>query len=569
MRTSRSRRARSAVALLAPWPSCEPLEGRQLFSTYTVTTLGDGAGSIVSGGSDRYYASTLRAALVAANKHAGTDTIQFKAGLTGTVGLGSPLPRVNDSVNVFGPGANKVTVRRSASATFRLLDVAAGKTVKVSGLALKNGAVDPTDPSDANGGGILNAGTLTLTECLLSGNTAYRDGAAVANFGKLTVARCTFDANVASGGNTGSGGGLFNSDAATATLVDCTFSNNYGLDAGAVHNRGSLSATGCTFSGNAGEYAGAIMQSVSAPSSLRLANCTIAGNAAFYSGGAIYVAPIEPGDAPATISLLNCTVVRNDSGGDDTGAPTSRYPALAAGAPVTLVNTIVAGNTSTNAATGAVSAADIGGTIKAAASFNNVIGTGGSGGLANGANGNKVGVAVAALKLGSLTDNGGPTKTVTLGAGSVAINAGLSSAAANAKLFADQRGFQRKSGGTVDVGAYEAQSAGGASVSGTFFDDANRSGSRQTGEPGLGGWQAYVDANRNGVYDAGERSAYSNSSGYYKFTGLAAGTYRIYEVRKDGWVRTKPSGAYPSGYYDVTVSGTQAVTGKDYGNYLG
>ena len=52
----------------------------------------------------------------------------------------------------------------------------------------------------------------------------------------------------------------------------------------------------------------------------------------------------------------------------------------------------------------------------------NLIGTGGSGGLTNGVNGNQVGVANPGL--GTLADNGGPTQTIALLPGSPAIDKG-------------------------------------------------------------------------------------------------------------------------------------------------
>ncbi|HXJ73899.1 MAG TPA: choice-of-anchor Q domain-containing protein, partial [Candidatus Dormibacteraeota bacterium] len=62
-------------------------------------------------------------------------------------------------------------------------------------------------------------------------------------------------------------------------------------------------------------------------------------------------------------------------------------------------------------------------------------------------------VTAAALKLGPLQDNGGPTFTHALLCGSLAINAGNN---ANAPLT-DQRGFARIVSGTIDIGAYEAR----------------------------------------------------------------------------------------------------------------
>jgi hypothetical protein len=58
-----------------------------------------------------------------------------------------------------------------------------------------------------------------------------------------------------------------------------------------------------------------------------------------------------------------------------------------------------------------------------------------------------------------LADNGGPTRTVALVAGSPAYNAGLDTTQPPTNLTTDQRGtgFARRVNGAVDVGAYEVQ----------------------------------------------------------------------------------------------------------------
>src|SRR4051812_46134891 len=63
----------------------EPLEERVLMSTYAVTGLGDDAGSITPAGPGTFTATTLRAAVTAANADAGADTINFADGLTGAI----------------------------------------------------------------------------------------------------------------------------------------------------------------------------------------------------------------------------------------------------------------------------------------------------------------------------------------------------------------------------------------------------------------------------------------------------------------------------------------------------
>ena len=118
-------------------------------------------------------------------------------------------------------------------------------------------------------------------------------------------------------------------------------------------------------------------------------------------------------------------------------------------------NTIVA---ETSRAAPAAKAGDIflfgGGTVDAASSYN-LLGTGGSGGLVNNLNHNRVGVANAGLE--PLQDNGGPTKTMALQRGSPAIDAGSNTALLAAHLVSDQRGLPRIVNGTVDIGAFERQ----------------------------------------------------------------------------------------------------------------
>ena len=79
-------------------------------------------------------------------------------------------------------------------------------------------------------------------------------------------------------------------------------------------------------------------------------------------------------------------------------------------------------------------------------SSHNLIGTGGSGGLTDGTNGNQVGVANPGLDPNGLQDNGGPTGTVALVAGSPAIDGGANSITGVTIPTGDQRGAQRPGG---------------------------------------------------------------------------------------------------------------------------
>jgi hypothetical protein len=126
-----------------------------------------------------------------------------------------------------------------------------------------------------------------------------------------------------------------------------------------------------------------------------------------------------------------------------------------------LTNSIVAGNVDTSSDL----SDDIFGSVNVARSRFNLIGTAGSGGLIDGVNGNKVGVADP--ELAPLGDYGGPTQTMALLSGSPAIGAGDASLLpADAfdldgdgntaePLPVDQRCLPRVVGGTLDIGAYE------------------------------------------------------------------------------------------------------------------
>ena len=340
------------------------------------------------------------------------------------------------------------------------------------------------------GGGVYNDGTATLTNCTISRNFAFSAGGGVMNNGTATLTNCTISANPSK-----YGGGVLN--AGTATLTNCTISANTSVYGGGVSNAGTATLTNCTISGNSATVGGGVESYVSAMATLK--NCTLSGNSAFSGGGVMIYNSVGiltnctiSGNSAhngggvenygsGTATLTNCTISGN-SAGDGGGVYNNRIATLtnctisgnSAGdgggvynvdSPTfseTLTDTIVAGNTGPSSA-----ASDIVGTGSVTGSHN-LIGTGGSGGLTNGQNGNIVLTSLAGLGLAPLAFYGGPTQTMALLVGSAAIGKGI----AVTGVSTDQRGFPLDS--PIDIGAFQTQVSTGKLVVNSTADGSGR-----------------------------------------------------------------------------------------------
>src|SRR5262249_2339802 len=191
-----------------------------LLNTYTVTNLADsGPGS-------------LRQAVLDVNAHHDTDQIVFAPGLHGTIALTSgELNITDDDLTITGPGANQIAV--SGTDASRVFAIAAGVTAEIDALTITHGRA-------TQGGGIDNAGSLTLSHCTLSENQAINNsgngsGGGIFNESgaALLLRQSTLAHNLASGSAGsplnpgGRGGGLANRGA--GTIADSTLTQNVAL----------------------------------------------------------------------------------------------------------------------------------------------------------------------------------------------------------------------------------------------------------------------------------------------------------------------------------------------------
>src|SRR5580700_10479376 len=155
---------------------------------------------------------TLRSALTNAASGA---VITFDPSLSGaTITLSNTLT-INTNLTIDAsalPGGLQIS--EDDAVFFPIFNVASNTFVFLNSLTISNGY-----SINYNGGGIENAGTLTLINCTLSGNGADIRGGGIYNIGTLTMNQCTLSGNIAL-----YGGGIFNDG--TATLNQCTLSGN-------------------------------------------------------------------------------------------------------------------------------------------------------------------------------------------------------------------------------------------------------------------------------------------------------------------------------------------------------
>ena len=333
------------------------------------------------------------------------------------------LSIVNKSLTIQGPGLNLLTINGNNSSRIFYLNgsTVPSPTYTISGLTITGGHVFmPVGGSspDGQGGGIYNGiSILILTDVAVTGNTADVGGG-IQNGGSINLQRCIISGNTA----TGFGGGINHSAnfPQGSTIYNSTISGN---TCGSTQAGAGICSIGDIFGGI---------------TPIAIINSTISGNI----GGGIWLAQ------GGSVIMTYCTVTGNS--GFAFGGGILMNPSSGAFKPL---NSIIAGNT-------APSGPDAWGTKVISQGFNLVGNIDGSstwdasdiqGTIAN---------PVDAL-LGSLENNGGPTKTHKLLTNSPALDKGKFVVG----ISTDQRGVARPfdnlsianaaGGDGSDIGAYE------------------------------------------------------------------------------------------------------------------
>lgn len=286
-------------------------------------------------------------------------------------------------------------------------------------------------------------------------NTSERGGGILNESGTVYLTNLHIYTNAAS-----VGGGIYNSG--TMHVLDSTIAGNLTLEqtegGGGIGNGGTLTLTNTTVSGNGGELGRDILNS----GTITLTNSTIGSGAS--------------DNRPSIFNKQNTTMI--------------------------IRNTIVAGGVT---------------------SSSNTVVTSQGNNLIQSASGTPIGWIASDLlnvnpQLSPLANNGGQTPTHALMAGSQAINGGNNALAinpaSNQPLQLDQRLYNRIAGGTVDIGAFEANSspAGAVTIQGRVTITGN--------SRGVHGALAVLR-----FADTGEiRHAVTNPFGYYYFNNIPLGS---------------------------------------------
>ncbi|MBQ7732693.1 MAG: hypothetical protein IJT58_01580 [Synergistaceae bacterium] len=169
--------------------------------------------------------------------------------------------------------------------------------ILLDGLTITGGNHNEGGSTFENAGGGVHhgSGTLTITNCIITGNTA-KFGGGVFNYDTMTMTNCTVSGNKA----TNAGGGIYNR--AIQTITNCVISGNTAeIGGGGIDSDNDLTMTNCTVSGNSSFHGGGVD---SHGFVMTMTNCTISDNKANHLGGGVY-------NTGEKLTIINCTVIGN------------------------------------------------------------------------------------------------------------------------------------------------------------------------------------------------------------------------------------------------------------------
>jgi len=411
---------------------------------------------------------TLRAAIEQANATAGIDNIDVPAGnylirapggmMMGGGGGGGAAPTpftITEGVVINGIDGKTTTIISSNGNLIRTFNINSPTAVTISNVTIQNGNA----PAAVNSGGVLLSNALlnmTFSNVTIR-NSGSNVGAGLAwttPVASVKIDNSTIEGN--RGVGNGSHGGGINAGPGTLTITNSTIRNNTAVQGGGIYATGDVVLDKSTVSGNtanSGGFGGGGIFFDNTAGNLAVVDSTISGNMSLVSGAGLLV---QSGTASLYSSTVSANVADSDNNGTGTGGGVTG-PGTATGSILNIANTLIAGNISNTGVGVDCQSANL---AINSAGFN-LIGNN-TDCTFNTENANdKINVDPV---IGPLADNGGPTQTHRLLAGSPAIDAGNNVDGCmdntGAVLMTDQRGYDRAINGgsgnpVCDIGAVE------------------------------------------------------------------------------------------------------------------
>lgn len=381
------------------------------------------------------------------------DTIDMSALACSTITLEQGGIEINvDNLTINGPGAAALSIDAGGVSTvFDFFgyddpdDNPTYGTLSISGVTITNGAYDGA------GGGAIWTSTghdLEMADSAVTNSRStgkYAGGGGIYSNGSVTLSGTTISGNSATSSKyDGKGGGVF--AAGDLTIVGSTISGNTINADQSYEYCDYYDPTACTTYPGGGLGGGAF-----GAGKVTISNSTFSANSASQGGGVFATGDLDLGN-----STLALNVATLDNNSVDATLAVDGGGVMATSPVIAMNSSILFGNEAAAAVLG-VDLAINGGTLSGA--------------------GNLIGDSSATLPgdtlsvdplLGPLADNGGPTLTHALLAGSPAIDKGNNLAA----LATDQRGtgFDRVVGAEADIGAFEVQDGADDTIFKDGFD---------------------------------------------------------------------------------------------------
>ena len=248
------------------------------------------------------------------------------------------------NITITGQGAGSTIIQSASTsntADRRIFTISSTYTVTINNLTIRYGKTG----GYIDGGGILNSGTLNMSNCFISYNYGDGNGGGISNGGSMTLTNCTVDQNIAT---YYTGGGIYNNG--TLSINNCSINNNHsnnsnwGSGGGIYHVAATtLIINNSTINNNTTYSCGGGIDLVNynnASCKMIITNTTIAYNSqlatvATIGGGGVRVCSL------GTTTVTNCTIAYNNvASGTADGAGIYVRQGL-----IYIKNTIVANNT--------------------------------------------------------------------------------------------------------------------------------------------------------------------------------------------------------------------------------